>query len=210
MICVIKNLTRNFCYFLFISISWLWSDWQWHCRTSIEEEIVKDWMQGHLELFWLPEHLFISFEVNLSVKFWSIFQMLSDLETCVHHNLILLPRRCDLDFPLVRRNICRIFSLWDDCKVQFLHSDDRDMTSWKVSSCICASVSRRTSAWKVCTDWRAEIYNTKMRNIIIREVYESSAALYSASSRTFPKLTNWTWLVPTGLNDILLLVTSFL
>ena len=129
MIYVITNVIRNFCCVLFylsiVTLEWLTVTLQGvhrrrnhvvsKAKTSKNIQILssslltlsREDLPFHLELLWLSSHLQISYDVNPSVECWSIFQMLSNLETRVHHILVLLWRRIHFDFSLTRRIIYR-------------------------------------------------------------------------------------------------------
>ena len=110
----------------FISVSWRWSDWQWHFRMSIEHEIISCQKSNQTRtsrsspLIPSIEQGGSSFSswgaltcksssnfLRSQFKCWPIFQILSNLETRVHHILVFSPRRFHFDFFLARRNISR-------------------------------------------------------------------------------------------------------
>ena len=81
------------------------------------------------------------------------------------HSFVHLARRCHLGSHFARRTMPRVFPPWGSKlrpDPRFRRHGYASTVSWKLSSRICASVSRRTSAWCSCAEWLALVCNPKM------------------------------------------------
>ena len=226
MICVITNLTRNFCLALlpqYRDFEVIDSDTSGppskkkssKTESSIEQE-------GSSFSSWaiLTSRTSSNFFRSQSIcRMLTIFHMLSHLESNFSHSFVHLARRCHLGSHFVQWCMSRIFPSWDHCYVRTLHSDDRSMSPRFPESSVLESAYRYREGrqldvavrsglrWPVTQKCENKTYS---RSVCFSSHVESSADLYSASSRTFPKSTGRTWLVLTRLRCILLSVTSFL
>ena len=173
MICVITNLTRNFCLALlpqYRDFGVIDSDTSGppskkkssKTESSIEQE-------GSSFSSWaiLTSRTSSNFFRSQSIcRMLTIFHMLSHLESNFSHSFVHLARRCHLGSHFVTNDVMlQDFPYLGDHLLRpdppFWRQGYASTDCWKLSSRICASVSRRTSAWCCCTEWLALACNTK-------------------------------------------------